>query len=449
VNTILLFIGSRPWTAVSSRSLLTRAFGAIALFSVEMQIVSWLGVGSIRSLVVANTVVAIAALALRRPMDGFTDGHSVPFWRAVPWPAAVIVGSLVLGLNLGRGLEAADPYHLDIVQRIEQSGRLAYDAALDPKINVVSWLYELLLADLKQVPVIGDVLLRLHGVFGLLLYLVGVAAARELLGASSRWWWSLMLVVPVVFHQLVLVKNDLFAAVPAFVAVVWVVTRARSAPLWEVVWAAWVTGLVVAVKLTSFPLALILVGALAIERGSGRWSAIGAAVLGGLLGAVTGGLVFSLIENLRVYGAVLPIEGIGDRNEGVLAVLVSIGRFAVSLVDQGLVTRRLWPGRGGWGGTFGLPFMWAVVMLIMAARRSPQARRGLLYAAVQFAAFAAIFPDADLAHRLVLAPGLLVVAVALGSLSDRRHGWLDWSLVGVTLLSGAQLVRSAWLYSLV
>ena len=130
--------------------------------------------------------------------------------------------------------------------------------------------------------------------------------------------------------------------------------------------------------------------------------------------------------------------------------LESIGRFALSLVDLGLLTGQLWPGRGGWAGTLGLPFIWAVVVLVLHYARAPEARWTIWIAAFHFAAFAAVFPDADLHHRLALAPGLLVVSVAL-SLLHRGEKYSDaarLALVPVVMLSSAQLLRSSVLYVL-
>jgi hypothetical protein len=77
------------------------------------------------------------------------------------------------------------------------------------------------------------------------------------------------------------------------------------------------------------------------------------------------------------------------------------------------------------------------------------ARRTLLCAAIYLLAFAAVFPDADLAHRLALGPALLVITVALS-----LHGLgeapriLRLALVPVMVVSGAQLARSALLYAM-
>src|SRR5690606_25698560 len=109
----------------------------------------------------------------------------------------------------------------------------------------------------------------------------------------------------------------------------------------------------------------------------------------------------------------------------------------ISLFDLGLVTRVLWPGRGGWGGTFGLPFLWALAVLALHARLRP-ARWALAIAGFQFIVFAAVFPDADLSHRIVLAPALaaIVVALHLVNTQDRYRGAAVAGLVAVLVLTG-------------
>jgi hypothetical protein len=169
------------------------------------------------------------------------------------------------------------------------------------------------------------------------------------------------------------------------------------------------------------------------------------------MGTVSGGLIFTLFENAKWYGSILPsrpIDAMGNRTSGLMDAAVSVARFGISLFDQGLLTRMLWPGRDGWGSTFGLPFAWAVVVLVLHYRRAREARWALWIGASNFLAFAAIFPDADVHQRLALAPALLVVVVAV-HLRDRgeRYARLaKLALVPVLLLLSAQLLRSSILY---
>jgi len=69
-------------------------------------------------------------------------------------------------------------------------------------------------------------------------------------------------------------------------------------------------------------------------------------------------------------------------------------------------------------------------------------------AAGYFIAFAAMYPDADVAHRLVLAPGLLLVAVAAQQTEgdDTRGRWTRRLLALALAISAAQIARSVWLY---
>jgi len=354
---------------------------------------------------------------------------------------------VVVSLNLATPLGTADPYHLQRAERIGLTGTLAYDPSANSKLNALGWLYELLLADVASVPVLGPTMIQLHGAAELALFTLAVGAVMHLVGRSSRLGWCLLLTVPAVFHQLILVKNDLFGAVPAMVVLAWLVTRVSVAPPIEMAWAMWLAGIAFGLKLTSFPLVLVAsVTIVAAQATDGK--RLGAAVLGGLVGVIAGGLLFTLVENGRVYGSSLePIRALGNRTASVGEAGTSVVRFLVSLVDLGTLTRRWWPGRGGWGSTYGLPFVWALGVLC-CARRQPDVRRTLWLAGSYALAFAAVYPDADVAHRLVLAPGLLVIAVA--SVVVQRGAdvprWIQPAGFAVAALSGVQVARSAVLY---
>jgi hypothetical protein len=466
MNLLLLLAGLRVWTASSSTALLTGIFVAVSVLSIEIQAVTWIGAGSLRGLVIVNALTAVVALTLswrglRAGVGATTAPDLLPAlnWGitsprravrvrdAVPWPAIALLGVLVLALNVIRPLEAADPYHFDKVAQIERTGTWTYDLQADKKVNILSSVYELVLADVRQIPALGGWLVRLHGVGLLLLYLVAIAAARELLQAGAGWPWAALLAVPVVFHQMVLVKNDLFVAVPAFVVLTWVIARARLAGQAEFLWAAWLAAMVVAIKLTSLPLLLIVAAAAAMRR-TDRWRLVGAVAAGSLAGLVSGGLIFILIENIQWYGELMPAADISSRYAGNMDRLVGTARFAISLVDLGLVTRAVWPGRGGWGGTFGLPLIWAVAVLALRARSNREARWALALAALQFLAFAIVFPDADVAQRLASAPALLLIAIAVFTVQADAtlYRRARLALMPVLLLSAAQIVRSAVLY---
>jgi hypothetical protein len=460
VNLLLLAIAFRAWSG-SAVAVYLRIMAAIAVFSLEMQLATWSQAGTIRSMRLVN--VAIAALAVlwharRRsrarvadvtdvsPNAASADSASDRSPRLPPLPAVVAVAIAVIALALMRPVMGADPYHLHRVDQITGHGTLAYDpAALDIKVNALAGVYELLLADLR-IPGMATAFVRLHGLFGLGLYLLTIAIVAPWMPVRRRWLLLVFLVVPVVFHQFVLVKNDLFGALPAFVALSWVVARGRRMALWEVAAAAALAGFAVGVKISSAPIALIVTGFVLFDHRS--WRAVSAAIGAVLVGAIAGGLLFTLVSNDIVYGGPMqPFLSLGNRHETLGEAVTGVVRFAVSLVDLGLTTPRLWPGRGGWGSTFGLPMVWAVVVL--AGRvREPLALRTLIAVAACFLVFAASYPDADVAHRMVIAPGLLLITTALGAVdADDRHAlWLRRLLVPVLLLSAMQIGRSALLY---
>jgi hypothetical protein len=447
VNLAILLIAAQPWRAAPVEAF-ARVTIAIAVLSIEMQTVTLLGIGHLSSLMLVN--VALGAVWLfawppkRRSVAGnVADGADE---TALPWGA---IGALtaVAVLLATRPLTGADPYHLDRVAQIQRLGTLEYDVAADIKVNVLASSYELVLADLAQAPWVGGVLLRLHALFGLAYFTLGVAAIRQWLPGGRRWCWSAMFVVPVVFHQLAFVKNDLYSATPAFVALAWIVTRAREAPARDVAAAAALAGIAVAMKWVAFPLAVVMTGWIVWYRVRDG-AALGALALGGLAGAVAGGLPFTLAQTARWYGhAIEPLAELGNRTTGAGEALMSVGRFAISLLDFGALTRRWWPGRGGWGATFGAPFIWAA--LVAAAQwTSPVVRGAAIAAAVYFMAFAAVYPDADVAHRLVLAPGLLLVAAAAQQTAgdSARAVWSRRLLAIALAVSAAQIARSLWLY---
>jgi hypothetical protein len=453
MNFLLLLLGFRVW-AGSPVEIITRVFCAITLLSLEMQLVTWTHVATLHTLPAVNIVIACALYVWGRraqsdePAVGQRSGRKAgregpPYVARL---ALAVMGALVLTLNILLPLAAADPYHLIRMDRIQQSGTIAYDPVADPKLNILGWLYELVLADLQAIPAVGELVLKLHGIGELLLFVVTIAAVLQIFGGvPSRLAWALCCVVPVVFHQFVLLKNDLFGAMPALLVLAWL-TRLRVANAWEVGWAGWLLGIGVGMKLTSFPLPFVAAGALLLERRELR--VVGAGMFGALIGLISGGLLFTLVENARLYGSMLdPYRSLGNRTVNLREAAVSVFRFAISLFDMGLLTRWWWPGRGGWGSTYGMPLMWALAVLVFVRRRS-DARRTLFATATYWLAFAAVYPDADIAHRLALAPGLLVIIVA-GVLAERDTDvprWLHLAAVPVIGLSAAQIVRSAVLY---
>ena len=449
MNLLPLLACALAWARTPADALV-RVFAVIGLLSIEMQVMTLSGTGSLCSLAAVNLLVAGAAAVWQARTGRPRGGWFKESWTVAPWPGLAVMAGVVLLLNAVLPVEAADPYNMERVLQIQRAGTLEYAPDADFKVNLVGFLYELVLADLSLVPRIGGALMRFHGLLGLQLYLLGLATVRGWLtgAAPRRWPWLLLLTVPVVFHQLVLIKNDLFLAVPACVALTWLVTRARAAAPLEVFQFASLMGLVAGYKATNLPLALILAGAaLFVGRSGGRGPALAAVAAGGALGAIAGGLPFGMLENLRVYGdpfARAQIATLGNVTTGLASTAESLLRFVISLFDLGQLTRRWWPGRGGWGGTFGLPFIWAVFVLVPRWRRLPEARWSLLIAAVHFVAFAATFPDADVAQRLAMAPALLVIAIAVATVArDDGERTARLTLMPVLALSAAQLLLSA------
>ena len=246
MNLLLLLAALLPWAA-SPVAVFTRIFLAISVLSIEMQLVTLSGIGTLYTLPIVNGVLAALLIGWQ-----LSTGAPVarPDWRSAlrppaPWPAVALLGAVVLLLNSWLPLEAADPYHLDRVAQIERLGTLGHDPAAEPKVNILGWLYELVLADVRQIPIVGFALVKMHGLFGLLLYSLTIATVYALLRPpSSRWPVMALLVVAPVFHQFVLIKNDLFVAAPALVALAWLIARANSASWREAAWAGWLIGFV-------------------------------------------------------------------------------------------------------------------------------------------------------------------------------------------------------------
>ena len=443
MNLTILLIGARLWRARPIESF-ARATIAIALLSIEMQLATWWGAPRLSSLVVVNAVIGAVWLFAWPPRSRRTEPDARD--TRLPW-AAIGVLTATVAMLATRPLAGADPYHLERVSQILRLGTLEYDTTADVKVNVLASSYELVLADLAQTPWIGGFLLRLHGLWSLAYFTLGVAAIREWLPGGRRWCWAALFAVPVLFHQLAFVKNDLYSATPALVALAWIVVRARTAPAREVAAAAALVGMAVAMKWVAFPLGIVMTGWIAWYR----WresGAVASLILGGFAGAVAGGLPFTLVQTARWYGDLLaPLDSLGNRTTGIADALTSVGRFAISLVDFGQLTRRWWPGRGGWGATFGAPFIWAMAVAAMQSASSV-VRGATVAAGCYLALFAAVYPDADVAHRLVLAPGLLLIAVAAQQTDgDGAAARTSRRLLTIALaISAIQIARSLWLY---
>lgn len=451
MNLLPLLAALVPWAATPLAAF-TRIYLACSIFSVEMQVATWLDVGSLRSLAPLNLAIGAASIGwhLRRRTPAWAWVGAVV--RVAPWPAVAALAILVAGLNLWLPVEAADPYQLDRVALIERLGTLGYDMAANPKVNIAGAFYELMVADLRQLSIVGPEFVRLHGLIGLALYLITLAAITPWFpGSRSAWGRGLLLVVPVVFHQMVLLKNDLFLGAPALVALAWLISSADEASWTDVLWAAWLVGLVVGSKQVQAPLALVLVGGLWVLRPNGIVQATAVLALGGLLGGACAGLPLAFFQNNLFYGDPLATGPIADMEPLLTTpaeMATGVVRFALSLVDMGALTPRLWPDRGGWGGTFGLPLIWSLAILLPRLWKDADVRRVLACAGLHMTVFGLLFPDADLSHRLVLGSGLLLVVTAVGVAPRGGAKWPEQTLVVVVVASAAQLLRSAVLYTL-
>ena len=334
---------------------------------------------------------------------------------ALPWAGDRRLTAVARLLARARPLAGADPYHLDRVAQILRLGTLEYDIAADIKVNVLASSYELVLADLAQVP------WRRRPGCCACTRCSALPTSRSASRPSGSGFPAdaggagrPSFIVPVVFHQLAFVKNDLYSATPALVALAWLVgARAPRRPAREVAAAAALAGFAVAMKWVAFPLGLLMAGAIAVAPSARRRRAVAALVTGGVAGAIAGGLPFTLAQTARWYGHPFePLAALGNRTTGARRRADERRRFGISLFDFGSITRRWWPGRGGWGATFGAPLLWAIAAAAVALDATPVVRRAAGLAVAYGVVFAAMYPDADVAHRLVLAPGLLLIAVA-------------------------------------
>ncbi len=218
--------------------------------------------------------------------------------------------------------------------------------------------------------------------------------------------------------------------------------------MYHAAWAGWLAGMVVGSKLANAPMAVTLAAGVLLFHAP-RLQALSALAAGGLAGAICGGLALTLYQNAIFYGDMFasgPMSEIGGLTTTPFDALVRVGRFLISLVDLELVTTRWWPGRGGWGSTLGLPGIWALAVLISHAGRFPEAWKTLLASGACMVAFATAFHDADLAQRIVLGPGLLLLVVAVSVAGRSTARWVQPTLSLAVALSAAQIVRSVLLY---
>src|SRR5262247_3260979 len=127
MNVLLLMAGLRAWSG-GPLEVLTRIFLAISLVSLEIQVVTWAGAGTFRTLILPN--VAIAAILLwwtSRPRHIAPHVEVDARHARYLLPATGALAVVVLFLNNTMPLTPVDPYHLERVERIEQAGSIAYD----------------------------------------------------------------------------------------------------------------------------------------------------------------------------------------------------------------------------------------------------------------------------------------------------------------------------------
>src|SRR5215813_10478641 len=112
MNLLLLLIGVRVWSG-SPLTVVTRVFIAVSLFSLEMQLATWTGLATLRTLAIANVVLAAALFVITRRVTQIDPAEPAekPQLTRRGLPLAIL-GVLVLTLNLALPLTAADPYHL-------------------------------------------------------------------------------------------------------------------------------------------------------------------------------------------------------------------------------------------------------------------------------------------------------------------------------------------------
>ena len=467
----LLLLLATAWSlAIHARyGLLWSILLALCAFSLEMQFLTVVAVGDHRTVTVINVGVFLLTqlfprcrIALVASLRDVATGLTNSIYRlrvAVGTAPSCLVRLilcllaipiLIVGL---RGVlylpESADPYHLMKVFQIERSGSLEYIDVLDHKINDLSFFYELLLTDLKATPLVGETLLRISGLLLLLSYLGLILGrlARSDISVQALSLWGCLFFVPVFYPHFFLIKNDYIVFLFAFSALGFIYNSNPGTPIREYVLTGLLVGLSLSLKFTTFPIVIAL--ALFLPYGSVRrflHSRVSAAV-GVLAGVISGGLVFTWLSNLVAYGDVLgPMRFTGNLVSSPSGGVVSLGRFLMSLADLGLVTPVVWPSRGGWGGNLGILFLGLLAIQVWLIASRQQSWRLLALCLTCFVPFGATYPDADLSHRMVLAPAFLLMTETVHQLIARANPARGLDLpsrmiVGLALVSFLVVMR--------
>jgi hypothetical protein len=444
MNTALLTASLMALSATSRWPLWLYPAVALSIFSLEVQAGTLVGgVASIGQLALVHAIVLAIIVSRRTSREALISRWMQLREGVARLPEcllgprdrrlAAIVLVLVLGILSIRATlfvaEAADPYHLVRTSVISITHSLQHVPVEDWKINVLGYFYELLLADLSLGRHELAAWLGVQGPLLVVLYCAAVACVLVRAGVRVPWYAFLLgCVIPAVFHQGVLIKNDLFAALLGLPVLLILQRRESLAELQGCAAAGFMTGLAMSTKITMMPLALALGLFLPWTP---RHTAVRtrlAAAAGLLCGIVAGGLVLVVALNVADYGTPGgPTGSTGNMNETPGAAAVSLLRFLISWFDASVVTRMLWPDRGGWGGAVGPPFIWAFVVLGLRAMRDGRARRALAITLVCLLPFGLIYPDADLTHRMALAPAVFAVLTAL-TIEARRGMFQSWTM---------------------
>lgn len=439
---------------------------ALALFSTEWQLLSAAGLGaSVAWLGLLHAVILgillfrdrsreLLAARLRSAASFFAEARRIVEPESSRAVVAACLGAVMCVFAARATLflpESADPYHLVKVWTLNSTGSLRAVPSADWKINAMGYLYELALLDVT----LGSTMLQLwSGVQGPMLFVAYVLAIVWALKRVARSVpaYALLLpcLAPVVFHQGILIKNDLFAALLLLPALFLLYEFRLGAGGGAEIAIGFLAGLSASVKTSSAP-ALVAVALFLPWRpilDAVRTRAL--AAMGFVLGILGGGLVFVVVQNVSVYGSPTGLlSGTGNSTDSIPAAALSLGRFVMSWFDLGLVTRNLWPGRGGWGGAFGPAFVWALAVLVMRARdREPRRALGIVLSCL--VPFGLVYPDGDIAHRLAIAPAVFAILAATGIAATKGtlKGWTPVAAAGIVsvVLSGALLARSSWQY---
>ena len=456
---VCLAIGPAAWPAWAA------IVAALCILSVETQIATWLNAPiELGHLAIAHAAVLALALVradararlAARLIGGLKASGYLPLreLRSIP-PATLAALGLVLAILIARAVlfvpQSADPYHLVKTSLLADTLSLRHLPVLDSKINVLGYLYELGIADLAMGTDALQLWAGLQGPLLVGLYFAAVLLIRRRSGIAVPWYALLLpCLIPAVFHQGILVKNDLFAALLALPALLILYDDSATSRLGRCAAAGLLAGLAASVKATMLPIGLAL--AVCLPRtpyAHARHTRV-AASAGFLAGIVIGGLAYVSLANVATYGTVTGPIASGNVVTSVTDAVVSLGRFVMSWFDASLFTRRLWPDRGGWGGAYGPAFTWALVVLALHGVRDQRARRAMAITLVCLVPFGLLYPDADLAHRLALAPAVFAIIAAV-DIEAARGAFRRWSASAVAAVlciavSGAMITRSSAAY---